>query len=319
MWVVEAVRVPESSVFCDVVDSAPPAGLAVTGKRLLAASLCPADSTLQRRGGAQAIRGRGHLLLPGSHSAMRRLEGAGLGGRWRSGRSDVPGWSPGVHPRLLDTRQCFPDQLPPVCRLCPVPCLLSRCRDQGGPWASRGVCVLQWGPLWEEQLGWSRRAGLLPGGPGCPPPTLTRDRHRRREFSQNVIQQGLDQIPRFAYKDLCVSSLPLLSGVGQPSIHLQEFITLLLNLKLAAVLIQSENGILRGTLGMRSRAAASKCVSSGPAPGGGPGGSRSLRPRAFRSPLPRAAPGSRRLSEPKSGSSCSQGGSSSDPAGFPLL
>lgn len=122
MWVVEAVRVPESSVFCDVVDSAPPAGLAVTGKRLLAASLCPADSTLQRRGGAQAIRGRGHLLLPGSHSAMRWLEGAGLGGRWRSGRSDVPGWSPGVHPRLLDTRQCFPDQLPPVCRLCPVPC-----------------------------------------------------------------------------------------------------------------------------------------------------------------------------------------------------
>lgn len=207
------------------------------------------------------------------------------------------------------------------CSLCLHPCLLSRCRDQGGPWASRGVYAAVGTPL--GGTAWPVcRAGLLPGGPGCPPPKSpnpTHDRHRRREFSQKVIQQGLDQIPRFAYKDLCVLSLPLLSGVGQPSIHLQEFITLLLNLKLAAVLIQSENGILRGTLGMRSRAAASKCVSSGPAPGGGPGGSRSLRPRAFRSPLPGAAPGSRRLSEPKSGSSRSQGGSSSDPAGFPLL
>lgn len=61
----------------------------------------------------------------------------------------------------------------------------------------------------------------------------------------------------------------LLSGVGQPSVHFQEFITLLLNLELASTLIQSENCIPWGNPGMHFGEIANQPVSRTPALGDG--------------------------------------------------
>lgn len=118
---------------------------------------------------------------------------AGGGGRGRpvgSGQAALAGHT-GFHP-ASGGRITFADQPAPACGL------------------SVGTGA---GPLWETGF-WgadpSRRKSLVgPAGQGLTgvqlaplSPSLSRDRHRHMQFSQKVIQQALDQIPKFAYKDL---------------------------------------------------------------------------------------------------------------------
>lgn len=131
---------------------------------------------------------------------MGRLGGNGLGiwrrgagGRGRpvgSGQAALAGHA-GFHP-ASGGRITLADQPAPACGL------------------SVGAGA---GPLWETGF-WGgdptrRKSPVGPAGQGLTgvqlaplSPSLSRDRHRHMEFSQKVIQQALDRIPKFAYKDL---------------------------------------------------------------------------------------------------------------------
>lgn len=120
------------------------------------------------------------------------------------------GWWGRSVPRL-EAGQCSPDQLAPVCRLssasrAPIPAFCHGAEigvGPGPPWVS-----VLWGgdPLggtaWQGPQGGATFGVCGGAGPHPRPPSPTRDPHRHTEFSQKVIQQTLDPIPKFAYKDL---------------------------------------------------------------------------------------------------------------------
>ena len=179
--------------------------------------------------GRGPIRGPGDFLLPGnpppptvspSFTFVGQPEGAGLGRR-RGGPSCCPGWVPpppsppqagggGLSHGWRQDSAFQTSWLPSVvCPLLPVPPSLPFVTVQRSAWALglRGCLCSGVGTLWEKRPGRARRAGLLSGcGGGAGrhprPPSPTRDPHRHTEFSQKVIQQTLDQIPKCAYKDL---------------------------------------------------------------------------------------------------------------------
>lgn len=168
---------------------------------------------------------------------------------------------PGVHP-CLEGGPHFPDPLavPVVCPSVRVPGLCGRLGSGVGPlqwkslmdpakWGSRGSC---WHPSHTAPLGADRTNEALTKGDST-------------SFGPN---------PEICFPGSLFIELPS-PHRGRSVIHsFQEFITLLLNLELAAVLIQSENSEPWGRLGIGFRVTASKRVSSG-YPGDGLGGSGS--------------------------------------------
>ena len=142
---------------------------------------------------------------PAGQASPGRVPLESAAGCWRPDSTSLTSWLPSV-----------------VCALFPEPPALPFVTVRRSGWALglRGCrCARAGTPLggtaWRVPQGGAPPGGPVPPAPSPVPPPPG-DRRRRRAFSQKVIQQTLDRVPKFAYKALCVQSLSSLGSVSHP-------------------------------------------------------------------------------------------------------
>lgn len=190
------------------------AGPRAISEREPPASECPADSTLETRGGiSETPRRVGKTSCP--RGTPRVFRHPRLWGGWRGPAPGDSGGGPSSC--LCSGRLAGPAGGPRRAAGAPA---LARRPDSAflTSWLPSVVCPhrafchgaaigVESGFRAGDPLGgaaWGAPQGSGSWGPGRHPrsPSPARDRHRDTEFAQKAIQQALDQIPTFAYKDL---------------------------------------------------------------------------------------------------------------------